>query len=448
MRRHARTTAGLAALLALLWMPLANAVDLEAAYHSALAYDADLQSARAARVEAEEGIPVARAGLLPQVSYSRQYNKANTTNFQIETGRSTNSGNYVTESESLTLRQPIYRKSAWASLASAQAQSEAADANFQKEQQNLGMRVASTYLDILLARTGLDLAKAEASAMEAQVVLAEKSVKAGSGTRTDVDDARARRDLSQARVTEASMRLSQAAQGFRTVTNIDPNLLPAINPRALPREPMAINGLTEWQGRIEAASPDIQSLRKQLEASAAEVERAKGGHYPNLDLVASRQIGQSETNTTIGIGYNTDYVGVQLTLPLVSGFGVMAQVRQTQAHEERVRQALESTRRKVLAETERLFMAVSLGIEKAGALEQSIVSAEQAVISAQKGAQAGTRTIVDVLDSQRRLFEAKRDQAFSIFELANNRLTFLALANAIDDETIKFVSNWLTSASR
>lgn len=445
--RRALTKAGIVVALAALWLP-AQAVDLAAAYQSALSYDADLLSARAARQEAEEGIPVARAGLLPQVSYSLQRNKANTTNFQIGTGRSSNNGDYFTDSNSLMLRQPLYRKSAWAGLQSAQAQSGAADATYQKEEQNLGLRVASTYLDVLLARAGLALATAETKAMEAQVLLAERAIKAGTGTRTDIDDARARRDMARARVSEANMRLSQVSQDFRTVTDVDAERLPTIDPQLLAGGAMAITGRTEWLTRIEAASPDIESLRKQLEAARAEVERAAGGHYPSVDLVLARQEGKSETNVTIGTGYTTNYIGVQLSVPLVNGFGVMAQVRQTEARVERVRQALESSRRKVLAEADRLYLAVEQGIEKVEALKQAIASTEQALISAQKGVLAGTRTVVDVLDSERRLYETKRDQAFGVFELANNRLKFLALANAIDGDTIKYTSAWLAMAKR
>lgn len=435
-------------LTTLACLPAAYAMDLDAAYQAALAYDADLHSARFARQEAEEGIAVARASLLPQLAYNYQRNRANTTNTLLSTGQTTNNGDYSTESSALTLRQPLYRKSAWAGLESARAQSAAADANYRKEDQNLALRVASTYLEVLLARSGLALANAETAAMEAQLTLAERAFKAGVGTRTDIDDAGARRDLSRARATEATMRLSQVAQDFRTVTDIDAARLPLIDPRALAGRLMTLTDRADWLARIESDNPDIQSLHKQLDAARADVERARGGHYPNVDLVLARQDGRSETNTTIGTGYRTDYVGVQVTVPLISGFGVMAQVRQSAARLDRIRQALESTRRKILAEAEHLFLAVGHGIEKVEALEQSIKSSEQALISSQKGVQAGTRTSVDVLDAERRLFEAKREQAFGAFELVINRMKFLALASAIDGGAIKFSSDWLASAKR
>lgn len=433
-----------ALLLGGVFLSPANAVNLEQAYQSAQSYDAELQAAQAARLEVEEGVPVARAGLLPQINYNYQRDKANTVNYRG--GVSSDVGDYFRDSNSLTLRQALYRKSAWASYKSAQAQSEAADANYRKEVQNLGMRVSTTYLDVLLARVGLNLANAETKAMDGLVSLAERALQFGTGTRTDVDDARARRDMSRARVSEAAIRLSQASQDFHTVTDIDARQLPEIDPRRLQGRSLAIVDRANWLVRIEDANPEVQSLRMQLDAANAEIERAKGGHYPSVDLVISRQEGSSETNTTIGTGYRTNYAGFQVSVPLVNGFGVMAQVRQTSARSDRVRHTLESTRRKVLAEAERLFSTIAQGIEKVEAVEQAIVSAEQALISSQKGVQAGTRTIVDVLDAERRLFEMKRDQAFSMFELANNRLKFLALADAIDAETIKHASHWLSAA--
>ncbi|MDP1708842.1 MAG: TolC family outer membrane protein [Gammaproteobacteria bacterium] len=435
----------LAVLLGTLSLSSARAVELDAAYQSALIHDADLQAAGFARLEAQEGIDVARSGLLPQLAYNQQRNRANTINELLATGRTTDSGDYVTSSSALTLRQPLYRKSAWAGFESAQAQAAAADANYRREDQNLGLRVTATYLDVLLARSSLALANAETAAVESQLLLAEKAFKAGVGTRTDIDDARARRDLSRARLTEATLRLDQTARDFRTVTNIDGTLLPAVNPAALAVRGMALTGLAEWLARIEETNPDLQSLRKQLEAARADVERAKGGHYPNVDLVVARQEGRSETNTTIGTGYKTDYIGVQLTVPIFSGFGVVAQVRQNVARMERIGQSLESSRRKVLAEAERLFMSVAHGIEKVEALLQAIQSGEQALISSQKGVQAGTRTRVDVLEAERRLYETRREQAFAVFELASNRMKFLALANAIDGESIKYTSGWLAA---
>lgn len=444
---HLIKNLALGVLLAAVLMKPAVALDLKAAYQAALGYDTELLGAKASREESEAGVPAARAGLLPQLSFSYQKNKADTvTSYLNSTRASVDSGRYDSLSRSLNFRQPLFRKPAWDALQGAKAQAEAAEASFDKEEQNAALRVVSAYLEVLSSRESLALAKKQTSATEAWLDFAEKSFKAGRGTRTDIEEAKSRRDSAKAKETEANMSCSTAAQNFEVVTGIDAAQIPEIDPRQLNPELMSVGNREQWLQRIENSSPDLQSLRKQLEAAQYAVAQAQGGHLPTLDLVASRQYSESDTNTSIGTGYATNYVGLQLNIPILSGGSVMAQSRQASAREERVRQSLESTRRKVLAEGIRLYLAINQGIEQVHALHQAVYSGEQAVLGERKGIQAGTRTLVDALDAERRLFESRRDYAFSVYSLANNRMKFLALARAIDVDAVETVSVWLASA--
>lgn len=425
----------------------AQAIDLKNAYQAAMVYDAELLAAKAAQEEAEAGVPYARAALLPQLSYSTQRNKVET-NTSYVSGKypSTDSGRYDSQSSGLNFRQTLFRKPAWDAYQGAKSQAEAAEASYRSEAERAGMRVASSYLEVLNARESLSVAKNQTKTMDAWLTLAEKSFKAGRSTRTDIEDARSRRDLSKARETEAAMALESAARNFEVVSGIDASTIPDTNPRLLNPDLMLVRDKAQWLQRIEDISPEIQSLRKQLEAAQSGVAQAQGGHLPTLDLVAARQYSESDTNQTVGMIYKTDYVGLQLNVPLVSGGSVLAQTRQAVAREERVRQTLESTRRKTLAEGNRLYQAIYQGVEQVEALRQSLISGEQAVIGEKKGVQAGTRTVVDALDAERRLFETMRDHALSIYTLANNRLKFLALADGVDINEIETVSAWLASA--
>ena len=440
---------GLIALLSAATAMPAVAVDLKSAYLAALVYDAELLAAKAGLEESEEGVPVARAALLPQLAYTTQQNRAETTtSFLNRPLPDVDSGKYDSASSSLNFRQALFRKPAWDALQGAKAIAGAAEENYAKETQNAGLRVVSSYLEVLSARESVRLAQNQTIAMEAWLTLAEKSFKTGRGTRTDIEDARSRRDLSKARETEANIFLIAAARNFEVVSGMSDEKIPDTNPRVLDPDRMLLNNKEQWLQRIEDSSPEIQSLRKQLEAAQAGVAQAQGGHFPTVDLVAARQYGKSETNTTVGTEYTTNYVGVQVNVPILSGGGVMAQTRQALAREERVRQVLESTRRKTLAEANRLYLTLYQGVEQVQALKQAVLSGEQAVLGERKGIQAGTRTIVDALDAERRLFESMRDHALAIYLLANNRLKFLALAGAVDVDAIEVVSSWLTSAKR
>lgn len=438
---------GLAVLLSAATAIPAAAVDLKTAYQAAIAYDAELLAAKASLDETDAGVPAARAALLPQLSYSTQKNRVDTnTSYVGNKFPSSDSGKYDSQSNSLSFRQALFRKPAWDALQGAKAQAEAAEASFQNEVQRAGMRVVSSYLEVLNAREGLALAQNQTKAMEAWLALAERSFKAGRSTRTDIEDARSRRDLSKAKETEARMSISSASRNFEVVSGISADKIPDTNPRLLNADLLLVRDKAQWLQRIEDSSPEVQSLRKQLEAAQSGVAQARAGHLPTVDLVAAHQYSESDTNTSVGVIYKTDYVGFQVSIPILSGGSVLAQTRQASAREERVRQVLESTRRKTLAEGERLYLAIYQGVEQVEALQQSIKSGEQAVVGEKKGVQAGTRTFVDALDAERRLFETMRDHALAIYSLANNRLKFLALSGVIDDEAIELVSAWLTSA--
>lgn len=449
MKRLLKPLTSIALFAAVIAGP-AGATDLKSAYQAALTYDADLQAARFAQQEAQESVPNARAALLPQLNYSLGRNQVNTLTHYLKAGVSPDihTGPYWSKSESLVLRQAVFRKPAWDAFKAAIAQAEAADATLRKEFQDVAMRVASNYLETLSARERLTLAKNETVSMEAWLALAEKSFKAGRGTRTDIEDARSRWDLAKAKQMDAEFALATAYRNLEVVAGINPKTIPELNPQRLNPELLLLRRKDEWLQRIEDVNPDIQALRKQLEAAQRTTAQAEGGHLPTLDLVAAHQYSRSDTNYTVGVAYNTDYFGFQLNVPLYSGGSVMAQARAAQAREERVRQGIESTRRKTLAEATRLFLAVEQGQEQVHALRQAVISAEQAVIGDKKGIQAGTRIIVDVLDSERRMYQAMSDYSFAVYSLANNHLKFLALADAVDTEAIEKVSAWLSSAKR
>lgn len=438
---------GLTAVLVAALVAPASAVDLKTAWRTALDYDAELLAARASRNEAVEGVPVARSSLLPQIAYSRQSNRSHTITEYLQSSRpDVDSGHYDSGSSSLTLRQPIFRKQAWDAYQVAKSQALAAESGYQGDIQKAGLRVALSYLEVLAARAGVSLARKQAVSAEAWLTLAEEAFRLGRGTRTDVSDARSRRDMAKARETEAKMLHLAAAANFEVVSGIDAGKIPELDPLQLNPDSMAIVEKDQWLQRIEDASPELRSLREQLEAARSYVAQMQSGHLPTVDFVAARQHSESDSNTSIGIGYKTDYYGVQVNVPIFNGGGVSAQARQALEREEKVRQSLEATRRKTLAEGSRLYLAVSQGIEQVYALNQAVVSGGDAVQGERKGMQAGTRTIVDALEAERKLYESMRDQAAAVYSLAGNHLKFLALSGAIDDDAVEKVSAWLATA--
>lgn len=427
-------------------MPAA-ALNLSEAYAAALDYDADLLTAKAARDETQAGVPVAWSAMLPQLSYTAQKNKANTrVEYKDERVPEKDYGNYDSGSSAWNLRQPLFRKAAWDALQVAEAQADAADANFAKEGQSTGLRAAASYLEVLSSRATASLAYNQTKTMAAWHALAEKAFSAGRGTRTDIEDAKARLDIAKAKEAEAEINLAVTARNFKVVTGLAAEKIPELNPLLLKPELLLVHNKEEWLERIENNNPEIQSLKMQLEAAQSGVAQMRSGHLPTLDIVATHRKSDSDYDTSIGQEYTTKYVGLQLNIPILNGGGVLAQTSQAQARQERIRQSLESTRRKALAEGDKLYQTIWQGSKLVQALNQAVLSAEQAVHGEKKGVQAGTRNVVDALDAERRMYESMREHATAAYSLAYNRLKFFSLAGAINLDAVNTVSIWLSSA--
>jgi TolC family type I secretion outer membrane protein len=421
------------------------ALDLLGAYHSALASDATFLAARAQLEAVRENVPQARAGLLPQVSANGQVtrNALDQTQQLITGGSVSRDTTYTAEAASLVLRQPIYRKLNWAQLSIAEAQVAAAEANFDRERQDAGLRVSAAYFDVLFAQARLRVVQAQLEAFSGQLTLAERAFKAGEGTRTDIDDARSRVLQSRATLTEADFALNSARRALGALLGKPPDPLADVDPARLPLMPPQPPSVEHWLQEADAANPELATLRRQVEVARQEIERARAGHFPSLDIIAGRQYGSNETTTQLNQRYTQDFVGLQLALPIYSGGGVSAAVRQAVSNMNRAQFQLDAARERIGVDTQRFYYAVTQGIERVQALEAALKAAGEAENSTRIGVKAGTRTIVDVLNAVQRRAEAAQALAQARYEFLLSRLRLGAAAGQLDDSLFASINGAL-----
>jgi TolC family type I secretion outer membrane protein len=431
-----------AALFACLSLP-AGAFDLRDAYREALANDAAFLAARSALDAARENLPQARAGLMPQISATAQRTQNQTENTNLLVPNATVSRSYPAESAVLSLRQPLFRLYNWAQLSFTEAQVAAAEATFEKDRQDAGLRVATAYFDVLLAQAQVRALRAELDALTGQQNLAERAFAAGHGTRTDVDETRARVQQSRAAVLDADHNLENRRRTLAALIGKMPPPLADVAPARLQLAPPQPPGLDHWLNQMEAANPELASLRRQVEMAKQDIEKQRAGHFPTLDLIAARQYGQSENNVSINTRYTTDYIGMQLAVPIFSGGSVSAAIRQAEANFEKARQQLAAARQRLGVDAQRYLSGVAQGVEKVRASEAALEAAEQALVSIRKGVQAGTRTVVDVLNQLQRVGEATQVLAQARYEFLLNRLRLGAVVGQLDDDLVAGVNSAL-----
>lgn len=422
-------TRACAALAVGLLLAPAWALDLRQAYEAAEQNDANIRASRKASEALREKLPQAQAQRLPSVSFGAGINRNHlNTSTAGMLGPVSYTTNYGSNNQALQLRQPIYRPYVVALVDQARAQVDDADAMLERDEQGLVVRVSEAYFDALLARAQLDLIAAQKAAYAVQLDAAEKGFKAGTGVRTDVDEAQARVDMSRAQELEAEQNVAFTRRRLEVLVGRPVDSLADLDvPRFQPGPPVPAR-VEDWIALAEEASPQLRSLRAQLETARMEIEKAKAGHKPTLDAVAGWSRQDSDTVTSVNNVYNQKFIGLQLNVPLYSGGYVNSTVRQAVADSERAREALEAARLDLGTRVHEQYRAMTEGVLRIAALEQATRSAGQAVLSSRKSFTAGARTMVDVLNAEQQQTMTLRDlaQARYVYLLSRVRLQSLA----------------------
>lgn len=423
----------------------AGAIDLSQAYRAALDNDSQIRALRAATAARVERLPQARAQLLPQVAInsSRFRNILDQTQPNFLGQQVSNHVVYSSASDVLQVRQPIFRAALWADYKQAQAVVEDATANLEKEEQNLVVRVGGAYFEVLLAEDQLQLVQSQKQAYVVQLDAARKRMAAGSGTRTDIDDAQARLDMTIAQELELKQAVDLARRQLEVLVEMPLGQLATLDAAAMRLAPPLPDSVDAWTETAVGNSPEIRSLRAQVEVARLEVQKARAGHLPTLDAVAQVARNESDTITNINQRNNIKAIGVQLTVPLYSGGYVNSQVRQALAEQERAENALEATRRDLAVRVHREFRGVTEGVLKVQALEQAVRSAEQAVTSSRRSFEAGARTLLDILNAQQQYATAVRDLSQARYVYLISRVRLQALAGGSKAGVLDEINGWL-----
>jgi len=407
-----------------------SALDFKQVYQAALEQDATIRASRAAADSGRERLPQARAGLLPQVSASagRNFNSLDTTSPNILGELGTINDRYFSDNKSLQLRQPLVNMQRWLQFEQAKSMVAETEATLDRDLQNLVVRVAGAYFEYLMSDEQLELVLAQKKMYTSLVDAAKKGLAAGSGTRTDIDDAQARLDMASAQELEARQNQDQTRRQLEVLINQPVASVAKLNVPALKLVGPVPASLDEWTSRAEKNSPEIKAMQARLEAARREVSKSQAGHLPTLDAVAQWSNSGSENITRINSRYENKSIGVQLNVPLFSGGYVNSTIRQAVAEQTRAEETLEALRRDLGVRVHKEFRGVSEGVMRVRALEQAVRSADQMMKSTQMSLKAGSRTQLDVLNAQQQYTMALRDLAQARFVYLMSKVKLASLA--------------------
>ena len=423
---------------------VAPAADLISIYREAQTADAVYAGARASYMAGQEKLPQGRAGILPAVTMSG-YSQFNDRELQIRNGMSPSGARFNSNSLNVTATQPLFRLQNWITYEQAKNQISQTEAAFLQVAQDLIVRVAQAYFDVLLAGNNVALAGAQKTAFAEQLAQAKRNFEVGTATITDANDAQARHDLAASQEIAAGNDLEIKKQTLRQITGRLPPELARLSSRFTPALPNP-NNMDGWVEQSTVSSLQVRVAQATADIASQEVAKTRSGHLPTLDAVASYTDSAQGVGTLSGppgFENTVKYIGLQLALPIYQGGLVNSRTREALANEEKARQDLENTRRTVALNTRTAFLGVTNGVAQIKALEAALFSSQSSLDSTRLGQEVGVRTQVDVLNSTQQLISTRRDYAQAIYAYAINVLKLKAAAGTLTEEDLAYVNAWL-----
>jgi outer membrane protein len=431
---------------ALVLLPLhAAAEDLIQVYREAQRYDAVYAAARQTLVAGRERLPQGRALILPTFNLS---GSAQASRIESVSRNEATFPSFTREPRSLgytlTLAQPIFRPQNFLQYRQAEFLVAQAEATFAQAGQDLIVRTAQAYFDVLAAQDTLELVRAQKAAISEQLAQAKRNFEVGTATITDTHEAQARYDLIGAQEIAAQNDLENKRRALQLITGKEYRDLRPLRPEVKLAPPNP-NNMESWVELAEKQSYPVQVQEAVAEVAVLEAKRASAAHLPTLDAVATYgQTGQTaSTTTSTGSDVTSTTIGLQFAVPLYQGGALNSREREAAALSLKSRDDLENARRTAALTTRQSYLSVINGISQIGALEQALVSSQSALDSTKLGYEVGVRINIDVLNAQQQLYSTRRDLAVARYNTITNQLRLRAAAGSLREEDLEEVNRVL-----
>ena len=443
----------LSTALALALAVPAQAQSLVELFESARGYDATYQAAKAQYEANKAKADQALALLLPTANLVLSANRSEidytTSTPGYPTASNTNYKRwYTTQTASLTASQPLFRPANLAAYNQSKKQLSQALAQLVTAEQELVVRISQAYFDVLASQDSLDFVRAQKTAVSEQLASAKRNFEVGTATITDTREAQARYDLviAQEIAAENDLRVKKLALdqwvGIKSAT-------PKPLAKTMTLKPVLPDDPDHWVRESETTHPGVLNAQLALDIAKLEIERARAGHKPTVDLQAgytgTRNLDGTATSgaTPFSSHVVAPSVSLVMTVPLFAGFSTENRYKETVSLEEKAKNDLEATRRNVAQATRAAYFGVVSGIGQVKALEAAEESSQVALDANKLGYTVGVRINIDVLNSQSQLFQTKRDLAKARYDVLVGGLKLRQANGTLKIEDLQAVNGLL-----
>jgi len=420
---------------------IGHAYNLMEVYMRAKQHDADIHIAESRYNADAQARPIARANVLPQASI-----RANTTDVSQETDGSTfgvagTDVDFNDHGYTLNITQALYHHDFYVQLRQAKDSVARASIDLDASYQQLMIRTADAYFNVLAEQDNLTFRKSEIEAIQRQLEQAKKRFEVGLIAITDVKEAQASYDLAVASEIEAQNALEIAKDSLEVIITERTNELSSLSDRMQLITPDP-NNVEEWINKALSENLSLLSSEYTTKIAQHEIKLQQSQHYPTLDIVASHN--DTDTGGLTGTRQSEDTrIGLELNIPIVSGGRTYYRTKEARYRAEQASNEHEKIRRETIRNTRDAYLNVISGISRVKALARALESTEAAANAAEAGFEVGTRTSVDVLLALQETFRAKRDYSRARYDYLLSTLNLKQAAGALSVDDLVQIDSWL-----
>ncbi len=417
----------------------AQAQSLTQLFEAAKAYDAGFKSAQAQYQANLSRAEQSRAALRPTAALSSSMSESDVDNQTSPRA----SGQSAPRVVSISANYPLYRPANQANAAKAEPLMALAAEQLRLAEQDLMVRTAQAYVDVLNAQEALTFVQAQKTAVSEQLAAAKRNFEVGTATITDTREAQARFDLVLAQEIAADNDLRVKRLALDQLTGVQ-------NAKPLPLAPEAAvqiagaNSVDAWVQQGLQSHPSIRVSQHNLALARLDQQAANAALRPTVDASASYAMTRYGNRLSTNFSTNVATVGVSLNLPLYTGGANENRIQETLALQDKASQDQEAAQRTVSQATRTAFFGVQSGLGQIKALEAAERSSQSALDANKLGYQVGVRINIDVLNSQSQLFQTKRDLAKARYEVLVGQLKLRQAAGVLKAEDLQSINRLLT----
>ncbi len=411
---------------------------LEDFYTAALNYSPELNIARERWNVMSARKDQANGQLLPQISAGANVSE----NTRAANGQP--NLDYTGERYSVQMNQVLFNWTAFATRSQAYLLEDQGEAEYYAQLAQILTDVAERYLAVLQAEDALESINAELEAMTTQVDRIQRLFDLQLARVTDLYDAQARLAALQAERVTIESQLALTRERLRALTGLEPGMLSRL-PEDAQVQPLE-GGVEEWLERSRNNNRLIEARALALRAADKQVSRQRGAHLPRVSFVVQHQ--QSNTgfdNAFLGDDYETDYIGIDVSIPIFAGGAVRAGVREARSLRNIADAELRQATLEILEQTRTAYLQVKAGESSIEAQRLLAESTDTAYTAMQRGFELGTVTSVDVLNALRDRFRAERDLQAARYEHIRAGLALRRDAGVLTADDIRRVSDSLNA---